>query len=393
MSRTHRRAWTAVVVACLSLATVGALAAPVDGQSARGETRSAAVAVSNTTVSTASPAAGEPFSIDVTISNSEGSTVAADLNQLTVTVGGDRRYVADRLGTLSPGSETTVTVPVTLERSGQRTIVLSVFGNTPDSVLNVESPVVVDVRDPGRPGMSVSVPDAVSGASRTVNVTVANGIDGPIRNVVVTVDSPSVGFDERKRVRGELSAGETRVFGFPGRIDAAGRHPIEVTLGYTDDGRRRTVNRTFEPRFDAPANPGRMILAGVEAVQRGGTVELSATASNVGGTEVGGVVVTITDGGAVRQRSYFVGSVEASGFSTFTIETSAGDRLDSLPVRISYVTGGVERTVTTEVPVDAAPRPEPRADRGGGPPFALLGAGALGLAVLVGGGIALRRRG
>lgn len=393
MRPTRRRAWTAAVVVCLSLAAVGALVAPVDGQTVRGESRQAAVAVSNTTVSTATPTAGEPFSIDVTVSNYEGSPVAANLNQLTVTVGGERRYVADQLGTLSPGSETTITVPVTIDRSGQRTIVLSLFGNTPDSVLNLEAPVVVDVRDPGRPEMSVSVPDAVAGASRTVNVTVANGVDGPIENVVVAVDSPSVAFDERKRVRGELSAGETRTFGFPARVDAAGRYPVAVTLAYTDDGRSRTVNQTFEPRFGAPGNPGRVILAGVEATQRGGTVELSATASNVGGTEVGGVVVAVADGSDARPRSYFVGRVEPSGFSTFTIETSADGRLDSLPVEITYVTGGVERSATTEVAVDAAPRPDPRPDRGGGPPLALLGAGALGLVVLVGGGLALRRRG
>jgi VCBS repeat-containing protein len=383
-------------LATLSVVSVAAVAPPAVAQSSD----PAAIAISNVTASTETPTAGEPFSLRVTVSNYEGSPSAATINQLVVRVDGDRQYVADDLGRLTAGSQTTVTVPVTVDDPGQQTIRLALYGNSDGGLVNAQAPFVVDVRDAQRPSLSVSVPDAVPGTTRDVNVTVANGVDGPVENVVVTADSTAdgVAFDETTRVRGRMAGGETRSFSFPAKVRETGEYAVDVSLAYTDDGRRRTVNRTFETRFGAPSNPGRVVLSGVEATQRAGTVEISATASNVGGTEVGGVVVGVAASApdAVRRQTYFVGSVEASGFSTFTLRTSATERVSSIPVAVTYVESGVERTTTTEVPVDAAAPPEPaREPSGGGGLLSLgtVGPVLVGLLVLVVGGVVYRRRG
>lgn len=240
------------------------------------------------------------------------------------------------------------------------------------------------------------MPEAVAGASRDLNVTVANGGDEPIGNVVLRADSPAdaVTFDETTRVRGRLDAGETRTFTFPARTTEAGSYPVDLSLAYAESGNRQAVNETFAVRFGEPSNPGRVILSGVETTRRGGTLELSATASNVGGAKVGGVVVAVTGTEAVRPQTYFVGSIEGSGFSTFSLQTSVTGNVSAVPVEVTYVTGGVERSVTTEVEVAdrTGPTTPPGNGDGGGLPLGTVALVAGGLVVVLLGGAVYRRR-
>jgi len=387
-SRTPLRPAAAVVLVAVAVASVAALPA-VTAQSSD----QAAVAVSNTTVTPETPTAGEPFSIQATVANYERSPSAATVNQVVAVVDGERRYVADDVGRLTPGAQTTLDIPVTLDDPGQHTVRLEVYGESSGGLINAQSPVVVDVRPARQPSLSVSVPDAVPGASREVNVTVANGVGHRIDSVVVRADSPAgpVAFDETTRVAGEIPPGETRTFSFPARASAAGTYPVDLSLTYADDGARRTVTATPETRFAAPANPGRVILSGVETTRRGGTFELSATASNAGGTEVGGVVVAVDDTDAVQSQTYFVGSIEGDGFSTFSLRTSVRGDASSVPVEVTYVTGGVERSFTTEVSVPPASSPATPTDGGS----SLSGTGLLvaaGVLVALVGGVVYRRR-
>jgi hypothetical protein len=374
-----------VAVAVASLAVLPTAVAQSDG--------AAAVAVSNATVSPETPTAGEPFSLQITVANYEQSPTAATINEVVVVVDGERRYAVDDVGRLTPGTRTTFDAPVTIDDPGQYTIRLEVYGESRGGLINTQSPVVVDVRPQQRPSLSVSVSDAVSGASRDVNVTVANGAGERIDGVVVRADSPAdrVTFDETTRVAGEMSAGETQTFTFPARAAEAGTYPLDLSLAYADDGERQTVTERFEARFANPANPGRVILSGVETTRRGGTLELSATASNVGGTEVGGVVVAVDDTDVVRPQTYFVGSIEGDGFSTFSLQTDVTGDGSSVPVDVRYVSGGVERSFTTEVSVPPASRPATPSGGGG----SVLGTAvpiAAGAVVALVGGVIYRRR-
>jgi len=356
----------------------------------------ASIAISNVTASTQTPSVGEPFSLRVTITNYEASSQSAVINQLVVDAEGERRYVADDLGRLSPGAQTTVTVPLSFDEPGQKDIRLKLYGESGRSIINSGAPFAVTVRDAQQPSLSVSVPDAVSGGSRNVNVTVGNGAEHPINSVVVTADSPAgeVEFDETKRVYGRMEAGETRTFSFPARVTTAGQYPVNVSLTYTDEGMRRQLTERFETRFGEPNDVGQVILTGVEAIQRGDTLEISATASNVGGTEVSGVVISVLGNEAVRPQTYFVGSIEGSGFSTFTLRTTATDRITNAPVEVTYVSGGVERSTMTDVRVDSPQTPAPSGDRGGESSLSLgrLVAVVAGLVLVVGAGLLYRRR-
>jgi hypothetical protein len=370
---------------CLPLVAVGAPAAPAAAQS-----QGSYVSVTNVTHTPQTPTAGESFEVETVIRNHGGDGGPFVVNEVYVSGQGTDRYIADDLGSLPPGSSMPVTLPVTLDDPGRHTFTVNVFGVTPSGTpLRIQHPVTVRVVDDTRPQIELSTREAVPGATRPVNVTVGNGRATALDQVAVTVSSPAVEFGVRKRVEARIDARNATTFQFPATVSEAGTHPVDVRLTYTDDGERRQLNRSFRTNFDAPANPGEVTLTGTEAVVQGGTLELSATASNVGTTDVEGVVVAVGDTSRVGSADYFVGHVEGSDFSSFTLTTSVTGNVSSVPIRVRYLVGGVERSYTTEIPVRQAPSRAPvRPDSG--PPVVPVAAGA-GV-VVVAGAVYLWRR-
>ncbi|RXK49297.1 hypothetical protein [Halorientalis pallida] len=238
------------------------------------------------------------------------------------------------------------------------------------------------------PQLALSVADGLPGTNRPVNVTVANGLEGDLSQVEVAVDSPVATFTASERVTSQLTAGETTDFRFPARVTESGSYPVTVTLNYTDDGTRKQVTERFQAAFDAPPNPGAIELTGVEAVARGGTLEITATASNVGSDEVKSVIVSTGEAENVGRKKYFVGSVDASDFSSFTLEPSVRGNVSTVPVEVSYVVDDVRRNYTTEIPVTQAAAPDRSPQRGGLPIVPILVVVAVIAAVVI-----YRRRG
>jgi hypothetical protein len=238
------------------------------------------------------------------------------------------------------------------------------------------------------PQLALSVADGLPGTTQPVNVTVANGLEGDLSQVEVSVDSPVATFTASERVTSRLQAGETTDFRFPGQVEESGTYPVTVTLNYTDDGTRKQVTDRFQAAFDAPPNPGAIELTGVEAVARGGTLEITATASNVGSDEVKSVIVSTGEAENVGRKKYFVGSVDASDFSSFTLTPSIRGNVSTVPVEVSYVVDGVRRNYTTDLPVTQAATPDRSTQQGGLPIVPILVLVALIAAVVI-----YRRRG
>lgn len=245
---------------------------------------------------------------------------------------------------------------------------------------------------PERPQVELTVPRALPEETRPVNVSLANGLSQNVRQVTVTVSSPAVNFESTQRVRATLAAGETARFAFPSTVEESGTYPVTVDVAYTIGDTRQEFNRTYQAAFSSPPNPGEITLTGVDAVQRNGRLEVSATASNVGSTDVQSVVVSLGEGGNVAPTDYFVGSVEGSDFASFTLTTGVSGNVSSVPVSVSYVVNGVRRSYTTDVSVERVVTADPRPSGGGGLP-GLLPIG-IGVVVLVAAGAwAIRRRG
>jgi hypothetical protein len=375
----------ALVTLCLLIGAVGVVAPVADAQSS-------SVSVTNATHTPQTPTAGETFEVQLTIENHDRGDSNYQINEVYVGSLGSQETVADDLGTLPPGASTTVTLPVTIDEPGWHTLTVNVNGlSTNGVVVNVQHPVTVQVVEEQRPQVELAVGETVPGATAPVNVTVANGDRFDLQQVAVSVSSPTANFTLTRRVRARLAAGNASTFEFPASVAESGTYPVNVTVGYTRNGDRHRVSRTFQAAFDGPASPGEIRLTGVDAVVSGGTLELSATASNVGTSPVDGVVVSVDDAGTVESADYFVGSVDASDFSSFTMTTTAGRNVSSVPVGVRYVVDGVERSYTTTVPVEQSVvrRPDPGSD-GGGPPVAAIAGGVVVL-LAVGGGFWWRR--
>jgi hypothetical protein len=216
------------------------------------------------------------------------------------------------------------------------------------------------------PQLQLDVQDAIPGATRSVNVTLANGLDRDVRQVTIMVSSPEVNFKRTERVQSVLAAGKTASFQLPATVDASGTYPVNVTLVYTDDGIRQRITRTFQAQFSSPANPGKVTLTGVSAVAQSGSLEISATASNVGSSSVDSVVVSIPGSEAVEGTDYFVGGIDGSDFSSFTLSTAMTGNASTVPVEVTYVVDGVQKSFTTEIPVEQRMARQPRSSSGGG---------------------------
>ncbi|MFB6160067.1 MAG: CARDB domain-containing protein [Haloferacaceae archaeon] len=383
-SQPSGRAVAVLATLCLLVAGLGAAVPAADARS------SSAVSVTNVTYTPDTPTAGEQFTLRVTIANHGDGTGTFRVSEVYARGLSNTEYIAEEVGALPPGTSTTITLPVTFERAGWHTFAVHVNGQVYEGgIVNIEHPVTLKVADEQRPQVELSTGEAVPGATRPVNVTVANGGRTDVRQVAVTVDSPTANFTLTRRVRARIEGGNATTFRFPASVAESGTYPVNVTVTYTERGERHRFVRTFPATFDGPASPGEIRLTGVDAVARGGTLELSATASNVGSTPVDGVVVSVGDAPNVGSADYFVGSVDASDFSSFTLSASLAGNVSTVPVDVRYVVDGVERSFTTTVPVERATVERPEPSGGGGPPLVGI-AGAL--VVLLGAAVTYRWR-
>lgn len=360
------------------LISVGAMTVPVTAVPSP-------AAITNVTHTPATPTAGETFEVQLSVQNYEGSGRDLVINEIYVQTSDGRGYESENLGGLTPGSSMMVTLPVRLEDPGWHTFTIRLNGETSNGIVTIEHPVTVRVVGEPRPSVDIRTEKAVSGATRPVNVTVANGDEINLRDVVVTVSSSSAEFSVNRRVKARLPSGNETTFVFPASVASSGTHPVDVTVQYSENGETHQFSQQFQAAFDSPLSPGAVRLTGIETTRRSGTVELSATASNIGSTPVDGVVVTIDGTERVAAADYFVGSIQSSDFSSFTLSTDADKGVTDLSVTIRYVVDGVERTFSTSVPVDqqAPVRPAAANEAKGGPPLLLLG--GLGVAVSVAG--------
>lgn len=235
----------------------------------------------------------------------------------------------------------------------------------------------------GRVDVAAEVAPTIAGTETSLNLSLTNGHDRDLRQLAVTIEGPDLWVKEPRRIGTQLDSGDERTFSFTVKRPDAGPQPVEATITYTTvNGVEGQLTRTLSTAFTEPANPGEIRLTGVNAIQRGNDLEISATASNVGSSDVTGVVVTVPAGTDAAPADYFVGGVDASDFASFTLTSTARGNLSSVPLEISYVVDGTRQTYTTEVPVDRVPS-TPTGQPGGGLPWLPIAGGVIVLLLVV----------
>ena len=375
------------LIAALVISTV---ALPVTTDSARAA--DAHIAITNVNVAPEEPAPGQKATVETVIKNGQSSPSIVEITDIYVRRPGDPSDLArvEDVGTVTIGGNITVPLAVSFEESGTKNLRVIVAGRQDDGTYtSVRYPLTVDVKEPKRPQIEVSAEKAVPRATQTVNVTVANGLDRDLRQLRIESSSSVVSFGVNKRVKARLGAGNTATFSFPARVPESGSYPVNLTLHYSDRGIQHNITQTYQVNFESPQNPGEVILTDLQATQSGGILEISATAGNVGSSTVEGVVVSVAEADGVERSTYFVGSIDKSDFSSFTLQSDVVGNVSSVPVKMRYTVGGVEKSFTTDVSVDQqAVNQQP--SQGGG--FPLLPVGGTASVVLVGIAIYLWRR-
>jgi hypothetical protein len=345
--------------------------------------------------------------VTVTVANGASTNISS----LELTLSGPNASVDDPRrvnASLAPGRERTVDYDVSFDGAGRQPLTAT-----------------LGYRDGGgdRHSLSASrtlaVEQARVDADLDAEVVRENGtarIDASLTNFgTVPLEDVRLGADadgERvaRRLVDDVPTESTREVTVDGASLPAGDVRLRAT--YEAAGERHETATTVD---FAPTTDGNVSLTGVEVIPAGGAIRLAGSAANTGETEVTGAVVRVlgTDGvtPVPPARDYFVGNVPAGEFTSFELTARlAGNRTDTVPIRISYIADGEQRHRVTEVSVGggAAAAAGPPAPGGGpdGPPGGggVLGLGRIGvvgillrlaLVVAAGGGVAYwwRRRG
>jgi hypothetical protein len=120
----------------------------------------------------------------------------------------------------------------------------------------------------------------------------------------------------------------------------------------------------------APTTDGNISLTGIEVIPTGGAIRLAGSASNTGETAVTGAVVSVVGTERVTPvspaKNYFVGNVPAGEFTSFELTARlAGNRTDTVPIRISYIADGKGYSRVVDVTITAGAGAGAGASRGG----------------------------
>jgi len=264
---------------------------------AAGAVPDARVAVTDATVTPATPTAGAPVTVEATIRLSGASASAADLDRVAVRdPNGTVLGAATGLGTLSPGE--TLSVPVTLvvdEPGGYDLSVVATVSDADDETATASRPLSLAV-ERGAPLVETAAADAVAGADSAVDVTVSNPTTAPLRDLTVSVVEPTDG-ERIRRTVATLAAGASQTLNLSVRPAEGGERAIRVRVDYTTAaGTRATVTHDRTVTVDP-------LTADVGVRVATATGDAAGAAGDAAAGGAGGIAGIIGGGGGALQPS------------------------------------------------------------------------------------------
>ncbi|WP_073307076.1 CARDB domain-containing protein [Halobaculum gomorrense] len=305
----------AALVAALLIAT--SALAPFVGVA--GAVPDARVAVTDATVAPATPTAGAPITVDVTVRLSAGSDSAADLDRVAVRdANGTVLGVATGLGTLSPGETLTVPVTFTVDDPGAYDLsVVATVSDSDDETATASRPLSLVV-ERGAPLVEIAAPAAVAGDDSAVEVTVSNPTAAALRDLAVTVVSPPDG-ERLRRAVATLPAGASRTLNFSVVPAAPGERTIRVRVDYTTvAGTRATVAQERGVTVDPLTADVGVRVAAASADGAGDAATAGGGAAGLAG------LIGVGGGGALQQSTGGSGG-DASGDRLAVTVTNFGN--------------------------------------------------------------------
>lgn len=292
------------------------------------------------------PVVGETTTFNVTVTNQEGSNSIADVSSIMLRTNQEHYERVEDVGSLAPGGSLTVKMTTTFEQAGQKNLKAHVSAKRASggNLRAIYSPVTVDVQELDING---GLSTASNGSDETT-VTFTNYGNVELSNIEITATADDSVRDNRDVFDVDPDE-ETSVTFDTGEYDT---DIINFSATYTVRGEQYETTRTATRDQQVT---GEIRLTSIDVAASGSTVSIDGEAANIGGTDVESVLISIptTDGitPAGGSGEYFVGSVDASEFSTF--ELTASVERDTVPIRVAYIADNDRVTKTQTVDVSS----------------------------------------
>lgn len=293
--------------------------------------------------------AGAEAATNVTVSNGDN----ASLSNVQLTLGGDatvenpERIVAS----LDAGTQETFSYDVTFPEAGTRSLNATLTYRTSDgNARTVHRNVTVDVAEPN---VDVALDAATASDENSTGIATTLTEYGNVPLTDVHLRAVADGETVARAIGTDVAAESSQ----PATLDGANipNGDVTVVAEYTAAGESRTTETSLDY---TPASLADLVLTSVETTTSGTTTTLEGDIDNLGSRDVESVLVSVGSADGVTpagsKQEYFVGSIDASQFSTFELTASVTGSADSVPVTVAYTVDGERRTVTRSVDVDSA---------------------------------------
>lgn len=307
------------------------------------------------------PDPGEEVTFDATVENVVENARTYNLQRVELRESPDAEDEVDGTDLNSDvqgGQSVTASVSERFDESGEhrRYVHIQMLSPTGD-VINLVREVNVTVRQ-SHPSLSMAVDSVDADGDGTLSVTVANALPDAVRGVTLQFGDGDVSVVDDRRVVSQIASGERATVTVDATGVSTGRQTVPVELEYvTADGEARSTTENLSVRAGNGGDAD-VRLTDLRVARDGDELRISGKASNLGDSNVSGVLVGVGDGDGVgpagSQSEAFVGTVGPSGDSEFSVRAAIQSNGSvTVPLEVSHADGG--RRVATEQTVQYDP--------------------------------------
>ncbi|WP_225335482.1 hypothetical protein [Halomicrobium urmianum] len=307
------------------------------------------------------PDPGEEVTFDATIENVVENARTYNLQRVELRESPDAEDEVDGTDLNSDvqgGESVTASVSEQFDESGEYTryVHIQMLSPTGD-LINLVREVNVTVRQ-SHPSLSMTVDSVDGDGDGSLSVSVANALPDPVRGVTLTFGDGDVSVVDQRRIVSQIASGEQATVTVDAQDISSGRQTVPVELEYvTADGESRSTTENLSVRAGNGGDAD-VRLTDLQVARDGEELRISGKASNLGASNVSGVLVGVGDGDGVgpagSQSEAFVGTVGPSGEAEFTVRAAIESNGSvTVPLEVSHADGG--RRVATEQTVAYVP--------------------------------------